>query len=175
MLPRNVFRAWGPRETDLQPAHVLHADFVQKNRDKTVLQSGIVFKVLEWECCCVRINFWKAWMRFQKFWEGCKAFPPRAVVGGWAGARTEPERVFGWMPGSQDIRLTCLNRIRKVSFRLISGVFGSVCVALRRHWRILQAFVLPPESPEFVSPCLLFCNVMQIGTGLARVFRIVCS
>ena len=81
-------------------------------------------------------------MRFRKFWEGCKVFPPRAVVGGWAGARTE--------------------------------LFGSFCVALRRHWRILQVFVLPPESPEFVSPCLLFCNVVKIGAGFARVFRIVC-
>lgn len=65
-------------------------------------------------------------MRFRKFWEGCKVFPPRAVVGGWA----EPQRVFGWMPGSQDMRLTCLNRIRKVSFRLISGGFReSLCGA----------------------------------------------
>ena len=62
-------------------------------------------------------------MRFRKIWEGCKDFPARAVVGGWAGARTEPQRVFGWMPGSQDMRLTCLNRIRKVSFRLIFGGF----------------------------------------------------
>lgn len=60
-------------------------------------------------------------MRFRKFWESCKVFPPRTVVGGWA----EPQRVFGWMPGSQDMRLTCLNRIRKVSidFRRFSEVF----------------------------------------------------